>query len=206
MFQPYTSRVQSGVACKILSCRHMLHHAQFEQWVPFPLERVFLFFTNPGNLPRIMPPKSGAELLRLKLVPPPGVPPEQATVSSRDPVAGTGSEITASFRIVPFLPLRGKWVAQITEFEWNHHFADVQKKGPFKYFHHRHEFTRILNEGEDGTTVRDIIEYEVGYGFAGEIGQKVFVRRQFEDMFTYRQQALIKLLGVKGAGGQFLGR
>jgi hypothetical protein len=28
----------------------------FEQWVPFPLERVFLFFADPRNLPRLMPP------------------------------------------------------------------------------------------------------------------------------------------------------
>ena len=32
----------------------MTHLAQFEQWVPAPIERVFLFFTNPGNLPRMI--------------------------------------------------------------------------------------------------------------------------------------------------------
>jgi len=30
----------------------MIHHIQFEQWVPFTLEKVFLFFANPQNLPR----------------------------------------------------------------------------------------------------------------------------------------------------------
>lgn len=183
----------------------MLHQAQFEQWVPVPLERVFLFFSNPGNLARIMPPESGAELVRVKLVPPPGVPPEKATVTDRDPLAGVGSEIVASFRMVPFLPFRRRWIAQITEFQWNHHFADIQKKGPFKCFQHRHDFIAETRNGQSGTIVRDTIDYEVGFGFLGEIAQKLFVRRQFQQMFAWRQQALEKLLGIKkDAGVEFL--
>jgi ligand-binding SRPBCC domain-containing protein len=178
----------------------MLHHAQFEQWVPFDLERVFLFFSNPGNLPKIMPAESGAELVHLKLIPPAGVPPEHATVSDRDPIAGVGSEITASFRLVPFLPLKGRWVAQITEFEWNHHFADLQEKGPFKYFHHRHEFMATSRERESGTTIRDLVDYEVGFGLLGELANRFFVRRQLEHMFSSRQEAVLKLLGAKKGG------
>jgi len=41
---------------------------QFEVWVPFPLERVFRFFANPENLPRIMPPASGTRIEALRLV------------------------------------------------------------------------------------------------------------------------------------------
>jgi ligand-binding SRPBCC domain-containing protein len=115
------------------------HRIQFEQWVSVPLARAFLFFANPGNLPRIMPPQTGTELVRLKLVPPPGILEESATVTDEAPLAGVGSEIVTSFRVVPFLPFRRRWTALITEFEWNHHFADVQKQGPFKSFHHRHE-------------------------------------------------------------------
>ena len=182
----------------------MLHHAQFEQWVPVPLERVFLFFSNPGNLPKIMPPESGAEILRVKLVPPPGVSRETATVSDHEPLAGAGSEIVASFRIIPLLPLRGQWTAVIVEFEWNHYFADVQKKGPFKYFHHRHEFSSETRSGQVGTIVRDIVDYEVGLGFLGDIAQKLFVRRKFEQMFAYRQQALGRLLGVRDHSANLL--
>jgi ligand-binding SRPBCC domain-containing protein len=183
----------------------MLHHAQFEQWVPVPLERVFLFFSNPGNLPKIMPPESGAEILRVKLVPPPGIATENATVSDREPLAGAGSEIVASFRVVPFLPLRGEWIAAILEFEWNHHFSDMQKKGPFKSFHHRHEFSSETRGKQPGTVVRDIIDYEVGFGFLGELAERFLVRRKFQHMFAYRQQALGKLLGIgKSSGAEFL--
>jgi ligand-binding SRPBCC domain-containing protein len=101
--------------------------AQFEQWVGAPVEQVFLFFANPRNLPRIMPPQSRTELVHLKLVPPPEIGDKFATITDQAPLAGIGSEIVTTFRLLPFLPLRAQWIALITEFEWNHHFADVQK-------------------------------------------------------------------------------
>lgn len=173
----------------------MIHRIQFEQWVPGSIEQVFLFFANPGNLPRIMPPATGTELLRLKLVPPPGIPEERATVTERPPLAGAGSEIVTSFRLVPFLPFRAQWTALITEFEWNHHFADVQKQGPFKSFHHRHELTGEIRNDVNGTVIRDVIEYDVGLGLLGELAQKLFVGWQLQRTFAYRQKAVEKLLG-----------
>ena len=59
----------------------------------------------------------------------------------------------------------------ITEFEWNHHFADIQKKGPFKSFHHRHEVIEETRGQVKGTVVRDVIEYEVGFGWLGKLAQ-----------------------------------
>jgi len=173
----------------------MLYHVEFEQWVPAAIERVFLFFANPGNLPRIMPPGTKTELIALKLVPPSGVSPEKATVTDRDPLAGVGSEITTSFRVIPFLPFRAEWIALITEFEWNHHFADVQKEGPLKSFYHRHEMRAEIRGGVNGTVVRDLINYDVGFGWMGNLAQRFFVSRQLQGTFTYRQKALEKLLG-----------
>jgi ligand-binding SRPBCC domain-containing protein len=109
-------------------------------------------------------------------------------------LAGAGSEIVTSFRLVAFLPFRAQWIALITEFEWNHHFADVQKKGPFKSFHHRHELTGETRNQIKGTLVRDVIEYEVGFGWLGELARKLFVSRQLQRTFAYRQKALEKLL------------
>jgi len=173
----------------------MSHSILFEQWVPVPLERVFLFLANPSNLPRIMPPQTGTELVRLKLVPPPGIGAGSATITDRAPLAGTGSEIVTSFRLVPFLPFRAQWTALITEFEWNHHFADMQKRGPFKSFHHRHELREEERQQVRGTIVRDVIEYDVGFGLLGDLAQKLFVSRQLQRTFAYRQQALEKVLG-----------
>ena len=168
----------------------MSYHLQFEQWVPFPIERVFAFFSNPENLPRIMPATSGTKILALNRVAPPSPP---AGVAA-DLAAGVGSTIITSFPVFPFLPMRAQWIARITEFEWNHSFADVQAKGPFKRWHHRHEFRPEPRDGIVGTLVRDVIEYEVGFGFLGAIADVLFVRRQMEDTFVQRQDVLPKLL------------
>ena len=172
---------------------------QFEQWVPATIEHVFLFFANPRNLPRIMPTETRTELVHLKLLPPPPSALEGTTVD-RNLLAGAGSEIVTSFRVFPFLPFRAEWVAEITEFEWNHHFADVQKKGPFKSFHHRHELVAEMRNGINGTVVRDRITYELGFGLLGKLAQRFFVNRQLRRTFEYRQQALERLLTEAGGG------
>jgi hypothetical protein len=78
-------------------------HLEFEQWVPFPVERVFLFFANPENLPRIMPPSTGARNLKVLLARPVSFPAEG---NFTQPIAGEGSQIVTSFRALPFLPIR----------------------------------------------------------------------------------------------------
>src|SRR6202140_5769657 len=100
----------------------MSSHFEFEQWIPFPVERVFAFFSNPENLPRILPAARDTKILGLKHVAPPSPP----TGTAEDSAAGVGSTIITSFRIFPLLPMRAQWIARITEFEWNHHFADGQ--------------------------------------------------------------------------------
>jgi len=144
-----------------------------------PVEKVFLFFANPNNLPRI------------KLA----APPMRPGIANRDGLAGVSSEIVTSFRLFPFLPLRAQWIALITEFEWNHHFADIQKKGPFKRFRHRHEMSAEMRDGVTGTVVRDNIEYDAGFGVLGDVANKLFIAPSLRKTFEYRQKMLEKLLG-----------
>jgi ligand-binding SRPBCC domain-containing protein len=171
----------------------MIYRVEFEQWVPVATERVFLFFANPNNLPRIMPPATGTRLAELRLA-----PPVRSIEGVRDAnlglLAGVGSEIVTSFRLFPFLPFRAQWIALITEFEWNHHFADIQKKGPFKRFKHRHEFSAKTQNGMSGTIVRDVIEYDPGFGPLGQLAQKLFIAPSLKQTFEHRQQMLEKLL------------
>jgi ligand-binding SRPBCC domain-containing protein len=164
---------------------------QFEQWVPAGIGRVFLFFANPQNLPRIMPPVTETKLIEVKLVSPP-----DAAKRNGEGLAGAGSEIVTSFRLFRLFPIYRKWTARIVEFEWDHHFADLQVKGPFKKFVHRHELKTEIRNGIEGTIVRDAVEYDAGFGFLGRIAEK-FIARQLEQTFKYRQQALEKLLEVK---------
>jgi ligand-binding SRPBCC domain-containing protein len=167
----------------------MASRLEFEQWVPFPIERVFAFFANPDNLPRLMPAARATKLTAVNRTPPPTAP-----HIVTDKAAGVGSTIVNSFRVVPFLPLRARWIARITEFEWNHHFSDVQDEGPFRSWHHRHEFVAQERNGVAGTLVRDVVDYEIGFSFVGMIVNALFVRRQLEKTFAERQKTLPKLL------------
>lgn len=181
----------------------MASRFQFEQWVPFSLEQAFLFFARPANLPRIMPPKTGTRVESVRLVPPPARANPASPTPSPDPcpsatsvadLAGEGSETVTSFRVLPFLPFRATWVALITEFEWNHHFADVQKLGPFRSFHHRHGLTAEVRDGVSGTVVKDEVELELGYGWLGNLIERLFVSRQMQQTFQHRQNILCRLL------------
>ena len=171
----------------------MAGRASFEQWVPVPLAEVFRFFSDPRNLPRLMPPELDARLVRVHAVPPPGAPPGPGTALA----AGPGSEIVVSIRLAPLLPLRTEWVARITSWEPMRHFADEQARGPFRRWHHRHEFEAERRGGVDGTVVRDVLDYEVGLGPIGALAERVFVDRRLRSTFEHRQRALERLLAAR---------
>jgi ligand-binding SRPBCC domain-containing protein len=174
----------------------MSHRFRFEQWVPVPLADVFRFFSDPANLPRIMPPELDARLVGVSAVPPPAPAPPRTDAPDGPAAAGVGSEIVVSVRLVPFLPVRVLWVARITEFQANHHFADIQAKGPFRRWEHRHEFEAAARDGREGTLVRDVLEYEIGFGALGRVAQRLFVGGQMKRTFEHRQRTLERLLGV----------
>jgi len=155
-----------------------------EHWIAAPIERVCRFFSDPHNLSVISPPSSGAELKSLHLV-----PPLLPFVEGTELLAGAGSRVVVSFRLLPFLPMRGSWTADIVDYQWLDHFRDVQVKGPFKKFEHTHTFVVKQRNGTPGTVVRDHVEYDVGFGPAGALANVLLVRRMLKQMFAYRHSA-----------------
>jgi ligand-binding SRPBCC domain-containing protein len=164
----------------------MLQHARFEHWIAAPLDQVFRFFANPQNLPRLMPPWMQVKLESVQIIPPSDLPASN--------FAGPGSALAASYRVLPFLPFRTSSVARITAFALNHYFEDVQEKGPFKTWHHRHEFAREVRNGVDGTLVIDQVEYDPGLGILGTMGNALFVAPQMRKTFHHRQMALDQIV------------
>ena len=139
-----------------------------------------------------MPPSKGTRIDALRLV-----PPKQQTLEATQNLAGEGSEIVTSFRVVPFLGVRATWIARITEFEWNRHFADIQVKGPFLVWRHRHEVQAQTRNGVAGTTVIDKIGCQVGFGAIGAAALRFVLARQIASTFRYRQKVLPQLLAEK---------
>jgi len=167
----------------------MTYHAEFEQWIPAPLEKVFEFFSSPRNLPRIMPAWMRVEIEEITTVAPRGFS------SSR--FAGEGTRFFASYRALPFLPMRIRSEAQIVGFGLNEFFADVQTKGPFRSWHHRHEFSAENREGISGTRLLDRIEYEVGFEPIGSVVNALFIAPQMRRTFAYRQRSVERFLVAK---------
>lgn len=166
--------------------QRMPYHAEFEHWIPAPLEKVFEFFADPMNLPRIMPEWMRVRIEEIAVVAPPG--------SSGSHFAGAGTKLFASYRALPFLPKRIHSEAQIVGFGLNESFADVQTRGPFRSWHHRHEFATEDRGGIPGTRVRDRIEYEVGLEPLGSIVNALFIVPQMRRTFAYRQRAVERFL------------
>jgi ligand-binding SRPBCC domain-containing protein len=166
------------------------------QWVPFPVEQVFAFFADPRNMPRLMPPELGTRIEELRLMPAPAQSSgsDKANLSGGE-VAGEGSEMRISFRPVPFLPLRVRWLARITEFEWNSHFKDEQVRGPFAVFRHRHGTLDATRNGQAGTLVTDEIDYALPFGTLGRLVSPL-VRRQLQRSFAQRQERLPLMLAA----------
>jgi len=162
-----------------------------EHWVPIPLPRVFAFFADPHNLPRIMPPSQGAKILKLNLVPPRFA--EGTRPKGFERMAGAGSEIYFKFRAIPYVPIHERWTALITEFSFNEYFCDIQKQGPFKSWHHTHFFEARTEDGREGTVVGDEVEYEIGFGAVGQMLERLVFQRMMEAIFEHRKDALEKV-------------
>jgi ligand-binding SRPBCC domain-containing protein len=178
--------VENTAAILVGHTRRMPYHAEFEQWIPAPLEKVFPFFGDPMNLPRIMPAWMRVKIEEMTIVAPRGFS------SSR--LAGEGTRFLASYRALPFLPIRIRSEAQILGFGLNEFFADVQAKGPFRSWHHRHEFAAESRDGIHGTRLKDRIEYEVGFEPLGSVVNALFIAPQMRRTFTYRQRAVQRFL------------
>ncbi len=159
----------------------MAYRLEFEQWLAAAPEKVFQFFADPRNLPRVEPADYDVRVLGAKLV-------------SRE-VGEPDLKILVSFRPLPSLPfIRLRWVLLITDFEFGKSFRDVQLTGPFRSWQHMHEFTPMSRDGQEGTLVRDEIRYELALPLIGTLANEVLVRPRLKKMFAARQKNLEELV------------
>jgi len=158
-----------------------VHRLERSQLIRLPLERVFEFFADAGNLEAITPP-----FLRFR-------------INTPAPIAlYAGSRI--KYTLVLF-GVRLRWVTRITVWEPGVRFVDVQESGPYALWRHTHEFER---HGDD-TLMRDLVEYALPFGLLGSVVHRWFVRRTLARIFDYRSEAITRLLGSGGAGGPAAG-
>jgi ligand-binding SRPBCC domain-containing protein len=165
-----------------------------EQWLPRPVPVVFGLLANPDNLPRLMPAWQSARIDESSIVPAPELADQSSIQPPATVAAGVGTLLTLSFRPFAFSPIRATWEAEITAFAWNDHFCDRQLRGPFAYWNHCHRVAAASRNGVAGTAIEDHVDYELPFGAAGALANRLFLRRQLASTFAYRQQRLALLL------------
>ena len=148
-----------------------VHVLRREQLLPHPLERVFEFFAEARNLERLTPPLLGFEVV------------------GSEPV-----EMRAGALIQYRLRLHGlpvDWLTRIDEWEPGVRFVDQQLAGPYRLWHHTHEF-----EERDGSTLmRDTVRYALPLWPLGELAMPL-VRRDLQKIFDYRRDNVAPLLAA----------
>jgi ligand-binding SRPBCC domain-containing protein len=183
----YTKNAPNGREAGVEQQRKQRLSFTTEQWVPFPLERVFAFFADPSNLPRLMPAWQAARIDSLELQSPGG--------EDRPHAAGRGSRILLSFRPLPLSPIRLRWLALIDDYVVDHHFCDMQVTGPFGYWRHCHLVNAETHGDADGTRVTDVVDYEWPTGRLSGAIDALGGRLRIRQLFRYRQHQLLRLLG-----------
>jgi hypothetical protein len=147
-----------------------IHDLYREQLIPRPLDEVFGFFARAGNLERITPPWLGFGL----------VAPEPVEMS-----VGTLIEYRLRLHRVPL-----RWVSRIERWEPGRAFEDAQVKGPYRLWHHRHEF----RAAGGGTLVQDHVCYALPLGLLGDLAHTALVERDLARIFAFRYAAVKELL------------
>ena len=92
-------------------------------------------------------------------------------------------------------PFKTRWVAQHTVYDPPHVFEDVQVKGPFRCWRHRH----IVEPHAEGAMLRDEIDYEPPLGFLGRAVALLLIKRRLQKLFDYRHEVTRRLCEGKEA-------
>jgi ligand-binding SRPBCC domain-containing protein len=155
-----------------------IHVLERQQRVELPLEEVFPFYADAGNLERITPPWVGFE------------------VTTPQPIEmAVGALIEYRLRLHG-IPVR--WRTRIEAWDPPHRFIDAQLTGPYLLWHHTHTFRA---DGEGATILGDRVRYAIPFGPLGEVARALLVKRDLDQIFDYRRDAVAALLGSCGAAG-----
>lgn len=157
-----------------------VHHLQSTQKIPVSIEEAWQFFSNPANLFTLTPPH-----LNLKFT-------NQLYGGEMYP----GQVIT--YKVKPLLGIPLFWMTEITHVDKYRFFVDEQRKGPYSLWHHQHHFKLI----EGGVEMTDIVHYALPFGPLGSIAHAVLVKKELQQIFTYRFQKITEIMGAwpKGQG------
>jgi len=134
------------------------------QELPISLKKSWDFFSSPVNLKKITP-----EHMNFNII-------------SSDLPKKIYPGMIINYIVSPILKINMNWVAEITHIVEKKFFVDEQRVGPYKMWHHEHFF----EIQENGVLIRDIVTYQLPFGFIGDLMHTLFIKRQLNNIFDYR--------------------
>ena len=148
-----------------------MYKLQQIQHITVDINEAWNFFSSPDNLKLITP-----EYMNFKIL-------------NRSDVGDMYPGMIITYTISPLFNLSIKWATEITQLKDHKYFIDNQIKGPYKIWHHEHHF----KETDKGVEMRDVLFYELSYGFLGKLVYKLFVKKRVEEIFNYRYKKIKEL-------------
>lgn len=143
------------------------HQLYRELFIPKSIHEVFSFFEKAENLETITPND-----LNFKILTPLPIEMKKGTmIDYKIKISGISM----------------KWRTLIDIYEPPYRFRDIQLKGPYKKWEHLHEFIEV----ENGTLMKDTVDYELPFGFIGDIVHSLKVKKQVNDIFDYRNKTIL---------------
>jgi len=143
------------------------------QNIPVSLPEAWDFFSKPKNLAEITPRELDFNIISL--------------YHGEEMYPGQIIE----YKVKPLLGIPVYWMTEITHVEKEKYFVDEQRFGPYILWHHQHHFKSITG----GVEMTDIVHYKIPFGFLGDIAQWLFVRKNLEKIFEFREKAVEQRFG-----------
>jgi len=150
-----------------------VHSIKAVQRIPASLSAVWDFFSSQSNLQTITPAD-----LKFKVI---------SKHHGEKIYAGQIIEYTIS----PVLGVPVYWMTEITHVKDREFFADEQRKGPYKLWHHQHHFKEIPG----GVEMTDIVHYKSPGWILEPIVDRLIVRPKLDKIFRFRFEVIEQQFG-----------
>ena len=146
------------------------HEFKEKQFIDLPIEEVFNYFSNPSNLQKITP-----KYLNFK-------------IKNNPPFIMKKGQLFEYRLRVRGIPIT--WISLISSYDPPYSFIDEQIKGPYSSWHHTH----LFKEENGGTVIIDEVKYTLPLGLIGKIVNLIWVKKDLDKIFQYRQKIIEKTL------------
>lgn len=143
------------------------------QFIPVTLDVAWAFFSNPANLQSITPARMNFRI-----------------ISRHHGDAMYPGQII-EYKVSPLGGISMYWMTEITHVRDRAYFVDEQRFGPYSLWHHQHHFKEVPG----GVEMTDIVHYKIPLGFIGDWANRLFIRKQLEDIFAYRVKRVEEIFG-----------